>query len=525
MNRFLFLLTCLTMSLPAMAQNGTVNSFVKISQTQAGFPITLNNGDNFGQAVTCIGDLNQDGTNDLAITQENGTYDGIVYITFLDSNGFVSSFVEIKQGLFGLPTNQDYNMKYFGISVDTIGDLNHDGIVDLIVGMPYISGGNEKGYVFILFMNINGTVNSYTMIGENLNGFNEGLSYTKFGKSVAGIGDINSDGYYDIAVGGTEKDNGAGAIWILNLNMNGSVIGKTRLDKNTPALLTYFNLSSSTAYSFGTSITYLGDLDNDNSSDICVGSINFSHDYGDGSAAIIFLNANGTIKDFKPIHPGLSNFNDTINPVSGFGKSITSINDINGDQISDIAISSPWYSDSQCSQCGAVWILMLDTLGDVIDYQRISDSDGNFSGHLSSNDLFGGSMSGIGDFNGDLIADIVISAKRDDDGGGDRGAVYILNLNGVPDSTYYMGIKEEHNEMALYPNPANEMLTIDLGRNPDGFYKCQLYNMQGCLAKESSISPGDVSVRINTSNLPCGIYMVRISGKSKVFTRKVVVSR
>ncbi|MCF8372906.1 MAG: T9SS type A sorting domain-containing protein [Bacteroidales bacterium] len=365
----------------------------------------------------------------------------------------------------------------------------------------------------------------HSIIGENLNGFNEGLSDTKFGYSVAGIGDIDNDGHFDVAVGGTKKDNDSGAVWILFLNSDGSVKSKTRIDKTNSILSSYFNQSLSTTISFGRSLALLTDIDQDGVNEIAVGCSGYETIYGKGSIAVLFLESNGAVQEYKAIHPGIPTFDDTANYFTSFGYSIASIGDINGDQFNDIVVTTPAYNDPQCQQCGAAWIVMLDSLADIVDYQRISDSLGNFAGILGYDDFFGGASTGIGDFNGDLIADVVISAKRDDDGGSNRGAVYILNLNGVPDSTYYMGIKEEHYEMVLYPNPANEQLNIDLGNNPDGYQNWQLYNMQGFLVKESTITPGSKSVQINTSQLPIGIYMVRISGKSKSFTRKVVISR
>ena len=507
------------------AQYGTVNSFTKISQTQVDFPITLLDGAQFGQAVTCIGDLNNDGIQDLAIGSEDGTYDGKIYITFLDSNGTVNSMVEIKQGLYGLPDNQSgYYMQYFGISVDTIGDLNNDGVVDLIVGMPYISGGNSKGFVFILFMNSDGTVNSHKIIGENMSGFIENLTDTQFGYSVAGIGDLDQDGVYDIAVGGIYKDNGHGAIWILFLNSDGTIKNKTRIDKNAALISNYFNQAGSGSFWFGSSIAFLGDLDKDGVSDISVGSIQYHTNYGTGSTAILFLNSNGTIKDLKPIHPGIQNFGDTLNTIFTFGGSIANIGDVNGDNVIDLAITAPFQSESQCNLCGATWIVMLDSLGNIEDYQRISDSLGSFSGNLDPNDVFGGASSGIGDFNGDMIPDIVVTAKRDDDGGNNRGAVYILHLNGVPDSSLYI-IDELEPAISIYPNPANDLIRIEIDQFSNKDTKWQLFDISGILHKQGIIQAKNKSINIRTSNLSNGIYIIRFRNQTQIFTKKIVISR
>ena len=65
----------------------------------------------------------------------------------------------------------------------------------------------------------------------------------------------------------------------------------------------------------------------------------------------------------------------------------------------------------------------------VTSQQKISDTDGDFQGTLSNEDLFGRSVCEIGDLNGDGVTDIAVGAEWDDDGGTRKGAVWILFLN------------------------------------------------------------------------------------------------
>ena len=64
-----------------------------------------------------------------------------------------------------------------------------------------------------------------------------------------------------------------------------------------------------------------------------------------------------------------------------------------------------------------------------MSYQKISDTQGGFAGSLDDGDYFGSSMASIGDLNGDSVADLAVGAYADDDGGSDRGAVYVLFMN------------------------------------------------------------------------------------------------
>ncbi len=70
--------------------------------------------------------------------------------------------------------------------------------------------------------------------------------------------------------------------------------------------------------------------------------------------------------------------------------------------------------------------------GWVLSHQKISDTQGGFTGILDDGDLFGSSVASLGDLDGDGVADLAVGAWWDDDGGGDRGAVWVLFLDGVP---------------------------------------------------------------------------------------------
>ena len=68
--------------------------------------------------------------------------------------------------------------------------------------------------------------------------------------------------------------------------------------------------------------------------------------------------------------------------------------------------------------------------GDVLDQHKISDTVGGFPAGLENNDELGFSMATLGDIDGDGFGDVAVGAHLDDDGGLNRGAVYVLRLNG-----------------------------------------------------------------------------------------------
>ena len=67
--------------------------------------------------------------------------------------------------------------------------------------------------------------------------------------------------------------------------------------------------------------------------------------------------------------------------------------------------------------------------GWVLSHQKISDTQGGFTGTLDNEDFFGRSVASMGDLDGDGVGDLAVGASRDDDGGETRGAVWVLFLN------------------------------------------------------------------------------------------------
>ncbi len=152
-----------------MNADGTVKSNVKIANSTNGGP-TLADGDFFGSSVATLEDLDGDGVNELAvgaIRANSGL--GAVYVLLMNSNGTAKSSVTIGSGLNGGPTLS--GSTYFGRGMASLGDFDGDGVADLAVGGSNDStGGTQRGAVYVLLLNANGTVKSNVKIASGTNG-------------------------------------------------------------------------------------------------------------------------------------------------------------------------------------------------------------------------------------------------------------------------------------------------------------------------------------------------------------------
>jgi uncharacterized delta-60 repeat protein/CSLREA domain-containing protein len=241
---------------------------------------------------------------------------------------------------------------------------------------------------------------------------------------VAGIGDLDGDGTADIAVGAIGDDDGGdarGAVHILFLNPDGTIRAEQKISDTQGGLTAILDNNDQ----LGTSVAGIGDLDADGTPDIAIGA---RFDDNRGAIHILFLNPDGTVRAEQKISDTEGGLTAILDDNDQFGTSVAGIGDLDSDGTPDIAVGVARDDDGGTDR-GAVYVLFLNANGTVRDEQKISDTQGAFSATLDDNDQFGISVSGLGDLDGDGTIGLAIGAWLDDDGGTDRGAIYILDLS------------------------------------------------------------------------------------------------
>lgn len=411
---------------------GTVDSFRKIATGSNGGPVT-SAGDSFGASTAAIGDLNGDGVTDLAVGSlfddtggSGSTADrGAVHIQFLNANGTVKSSRKIASGTSGGPTLADGDL--FGASVASLGDLDGDGIVDLAVGAIGDDAGtgissSERGAVYILFLNSDGTVRSSRRISSGINGGPALADGDFFGSSLTSLGDLDGDGVVDLGTGAS--GDGSGAVHVLFLNSNGTVKSFSRIASDTNG-----GPSLNADDAFGISVASTGDVNGDGIADLAVGA--FQDDTGGtdrGAVYLLFLNANGTASSSTKIGSGTGG-GPTLSAGDQFGTSIASLGDLNGDGVADLVVGADRDVEDSSSR-GAFYTLLLNSNGTVSGSSRVAHNV-NGGPPLGADAFFGASLTSLGDLNNDGIVDLAVGST-DDFSTTSGGAVYIVNLNSEP---------------------------------------------------------------------------------------------
>ena len=286
----------------------------------------------------------------------------------------------------------------FGCSVASAGDVNGDSYSDVIVGAQWF--GNDlpsEGRAYVYHGSAAGlaTTAAWTAEGNSPN--------ANFGYSVGTAGDVNDDGYADVIVGAPSFSNGQveeGRAFVYH----GSAAGLATI----PAWTTE---SNQTGAELGTSVATAGDVNGDGYSDIIVGAIQYSN----------LQNAEGQVYVFHGSAAGLFAFPDWIiesnQGGAHFGWSVATAGDVNGDGYSDVIVGAPTFGALDEGQA-FVYHGSAAGLAKSQAWTAVSDRD---------NAELGSSVATAGDVNGDGYSDVVVGARRYDNGHLDEGKAYVYH--------------------------------------------------------------------------------------------------
>ncbi len=357
-------------------------------------------GAQFGHSVANAGDVNGDGFGDVivgAMDYQNslGVTTGGAFLFFGSENGVSATYDWSSTG-------DNVAGSEFGSIVAPAGDVNNDGYADVLVGARLWSDGTytNEGRVYLYLGSETGLSASADWVADpvdmNISG--------NHSFSVAGVGDVNGDGFDDVVLGSPQWGDTFGSEGRAYLYYgNGSGLS------SAPDAM--FDPADQSASSFGYSVAPAGDVNGDGYADMIVGAAHFSVPNSSGGyyhgRAYVY---HGSPSGFSTTPDWFANGDST----SFFGWAVDSAGDVNGDGYSDVIVSARNGSKVYIYP-GSPSGLATTPLWTV----------------QGSSQLYAHAISGVGDFNGDGYGDVVVGSLS---GMSSQGFLFLGGENGPASS-------------------------------------------------------------------------------------------
>ncbi|PCJ54123.1 MAG: hypothetical protein COA70_05655 [Planctomycetota bacterium] len=320
--------------------------------------------DSFGESVSTAGDVNGDGFPDVIVgawaADPGGLADAGSAYAYSGADG------SLLYQWDGAAAGDN-----FGYSVSGAGDVNGDGFADVIVGAWAADPGgfSQAGSAYV-YSGANGSL-LYQWDGTAMN--------EAFGISVSDAGEVNGDGFADVIVGSYWASPGGLAL-----------AGSAYVYSGASGSLLHQWDGAATFDRFGVSVSSAGDVNSDGAADLIVGA--HTADPGglsSAGSAYVYSGANGLL-----LYQWNGGAADDL-----FGFSVSDAGDVNADGFADVIVSGYAADPGGLNVAGSAYVYS------GANGSLLHQWDGE-----AEDDLFGYSVSGAGDVNGDGFSDVIISA-------------------------------------------------------------------------------------------------------------------
>ncbi|MBN1396471.1 MAG: FG-GAP repeat protein [Bacteroidetes bacterium] len=413
---------------------------------------------------TGVGDVNGDGYNDFIIscdTFDGACIDGRVFLYYGGLN--IDTIPEYE-------FHDYYGEDSFGHEIESVGDINKDGFDDFIIGSSY-NWSNGKGRAYLFYGGDSISFQRSVTFVDTAEA-NNPYADSFFGRSVANIGDVNTDGFEDIAI-------------MAGFNTSGLMervyvyYGGTTVDAIPDTVISRYD-----AEYFG-EVKRMGDVNKDGRIDFCITGM-----------ATWYLNIS----------------EDSIIKVKGFSfnSGVETDCDINNDGFSDFIMGNISYWNNDSVMVGAAFVYLGgETIDTIYKYKFEGENKWDKFGRIVT----------TADINGDGFDELFILAPDYPDYNNPLGKIYIYsykNLSQVEVSRET--IPDKFILYQNYPNPFNPTtkisFTIPVGtRHAVSLRVFDLLGREVAALVDETRDAGNHSVKFDGSKLSSGVYFIRMSAQ------------
>ena len=267
-------------------------------------------------------------------------------------------------------------MTLFGYLSANAGDVNGDGVTDLLVG------ATSAPAVYIIFLTPQGTSLSHQRIAEGVGSLTAtGLGGGYFGGFGGGVADLNQDGVPDVMVGAHVAQD----VYILFLSSIGTVVSHQKISQTSGS----FTATGLNGFGYA-GAGVLGNSASESGFDVSVGAVS-TDTYG--AVYILFLSSDGTCMSHQKISDISGGLTAVLASDDQFGVHSSPVGDLNADNITDLLVGA--YQPYTGS--GQVYILFLTDFGVVTSHIRFGGigGGGDLTADLETGVRFGRAVSEI----------------------------------------------------------------------------------------------------------------------------------
>jgi Ca2+-binding RTX toxin-like protein len=386
--------------------------------------------DTSGYSVRDAGDINGDGIGDIVIgapgftlsNPDATTTPGTSYVVFGSQAGFPANFeLSTLNGTNGFALNGVAADDWTGFRVSGAGDINGDGIDDLIIGANGAdpNGLENAGSSYVLFGSTSGfapSIDLATLTGSNgftINGIGEG---DELGSSVSGAGDINGDGFADLSIGAPYADpNGlekAGQSYVVFGSNNGfpTSLNVSDLDGNNG-----FTINAIAAGDeLGGSVSAAGDVNGDGIDDLIIGAFGADPNglENAGQSYVVFGSTVGLAPSLNVSDlDGTNGFAIDGIAEKDYSSRVSAAGDVNGDGIDDLIIAAFGADPNGNADAGTSYVVFgsPEAFPASFNPSGLDGTNGFAINGIAEGNFSSFRVSSAGDFNGDGIDDLIIS--------------------------------------------------------------------------------------------------------------------